>query len=146
MPGRRGTLHTDWLGFVAGFAAPRDIDKLAFRTVVRRPVSADGHVTNKDTCCLPRWLFALLVAPANGSRCCRLAALAVCQAGYIISQIRPTDQSPDSPGMFARRALRETLIAFPARFPTPSSSVSNQAGGWPEANPIDSATAPTAGR
>ena len=57
MPGRRGTLHTGWLGFVAGFAAPRDIDRLAFRTVARRPVSADGHATNKDTCSPPATAF-----------------------------------------------------------------------------------------
>ncbi len=64
----------------------------------------------------------------------------------ILSRIRPTDQPSRSPGTLAHRVLRETLIAFPARFPRPSSSVSNQAGGWPEANPIDSAIAPTAGR
>ena len=64
----------------------------------------------------------------------------------ILSGIRPADQPPRSPETLAHRALRETLIAFPAQFPRPSSSVSNQAGGWPEANPIDSAIAPTAGR
>ena len=47
----------------------------------------------------------------------------------ILSRIRPTDQPPRSPGTLAQSANRETLIAFPARFPTPSSSVSNQAGG-----------------
>ena len=41
-----------------GFSSPRDIDQLAFRTVARRPVSADGHVTKKDTCSLFRAGFS----------------------------------------------------------------------------------------
>ena len=109
-----------------GLGSPHGTDKLAFRTVARRPVSADGHATNKDTCSLPRRRFALLVARPNGSWRCRLSAPTGCQAGPVLSPIKPTEQPPRFPGTLAHRALRETPITFPARFTKPSSSVSTR--------------------
>ena len=75
-----------------------------------------------------RRLFAMHIAPAIGSRCCRLAVSAVCQAGPFFPGSGPADQPPRSPGTLAPRALRETPITFPARFPRPPSSVSSRAG------------------
>ena len=110
-----------------GFAAPHGTDTLAFRTVARRPVSAHGHAIKKDNGSLPRRLFALLVAWANGSRRCRRSAPTGCQAGPVLSPIKPTKQPPRFPGTLAHRALRETPITFPARFTRLSSSVSSRA-------------------
>ena len=49
------------------------------------------------------------------------------------SRIRPTDQPPRSPGTLAHGATRDIPIAFPARFPRPSSFVSSRGRGQPEA-------------
>ena len=100
MPGRRGTLHTGWLGFVAGFAAPRDIDRLAFRTVARRPVSADGHATNKDTCSL---------SSAGCSRC--------------LSRGPPASGTADWP---CQRPIRQ-LYSFPDKAALTTAKVSRNA-------------------
>ncbi len=51
----------------------------------------------------------------------------------IPSRIRPTDQPPRSPGTLAHGATRDIPIAFPARFPRPSSFVSSRGRGQPEA-------------
>ncbi len=80
-----------------GFGSLHGTDKVAFRTVARRPVLADGHATKKNTCAFPRRLFALLVSRFNGSRRCRLAAATGCQAGPIFSRIRPSEQPPRFP-------------------------------------------------
>ena len=146
MSGCRGVLNTGWLGFVAGIAVPRDTDKLAFRTVARHPVSADGHATNKDTCSPPATAFRDAYRARHRLPVLPTGRVSGLSGRPVLSLIRPSEQRLDSPETLAHRALRETLIAFPARFPTPSSSVSNQAGGWPESQSIDSAVTPTAGQ